>query len=264
MGNPHVVLNLLHQIKKNAPKIFFKDHTHVTLGNFKKKQVSLFLKFAKYFITKKKVEKNVYLETKINKQNFFTVIQLSKNSPEDLLRKTQLLNKKIHFFKIFRNLLIYYFKRIYFFILNQLDQNYAFEFAFSENVSNSTITLSKNKDEFGFKKINVNWNLNKKVLLAYINIINFFLKKNNFKFDQNNLTKDIKKKLWSGQHPSCSTPINSKKNIVGVDKDLKFHNFENIYICGSSVFPVNGFTNPTWTAMSLSFRLANHLLKKHK
>ena len=53
---------------------------------------------------------------------------------------------------------------------------------------------------------------------------------------------------------------NDKDQCV-VDKDLKIYGTKNIFICGSSVFPINGITNPTWTIMTLANRLSKHLLK---
>jgi choline dehydrogenase-like flavoprotein len=48
------------------------------------------------------------------------------------------------------------------------------------------------------------------------------------------------------------------KNSV-VDKNLKAHNLENLYICGPSVYPTSGSVNPTLTAQALSAKLADHL-----
>ena len=45
-------------------------------------------------------------------------------------------------------------------------------------------------------------------------------------------------------------------------RNLKLFNYDNIYVSGSSVFNINGFTNPTWTIMSLSYRLSEYLSKK--
>ena len=56
---------------------------------------------------------------------------------------------------------------------------------------------------------------------------------------------------------------NSKKSSV-VDKNLKLHNIENLYICGSSVFPTGGHANPTLSIVQLSLRLGEHLVKKLK
>ena len=56
---------------------------------------------------------------------------------------------------------------------------------------------------------------------------------------------------------------NNEKNSV-VDKNLKINSTKNIFICGSSVFPVNGITNPTWTIMTLANRLAKFLSEDKK
>ena len=45
------------------------------------------------------------------------------------------------------------------------------------------------------------------------------------------------------------------------NSDLKLFNYDNIYVCGSSVFPFNGYTNPTWTIMTLALRLSEKLKK---
>ena len=63
-------------------------------------------------------------------------------------------------------------------------------------------------------------------------------------------------------HPSCTTKIGSDKSNGVVDKNLKLFEYKNIYVCGSSVFPFNGFTNPTWTIMTLAYRLSDYLKEK--
>ncbi len=70
--------------------------------------------------------------------------------------------------------------------------------------------------------------------------------------------------MFVGLHPSCTTEISNNKLNGCVDKNLKIFDYKNIYICGSSVFKLNGFTNPTWTIMSLANRLSIYLSKKHK
>jgi choline dehydrogenase-like flavoprotein len=44
-----------------------------------------------------------------------------------------------------------------------------------------------------------------------------------------------------------------------VDANLKVHSFFNLYVAGSSVFPSAGISNPTFTIIALSIRLADHL-----
>jgi len=44
-----------------------------------------------------------------------------------------------------------------------------------------------------------------------------------------------------------------------VDADLKVHSMDNLYVAGSSVFVTTGVSNPTFTIITLSIRLAEHL-----
>lgn len=43
------------------------------------------------------------------------------------------------------------------------------------------------------------------------------------------------------------------------DPDLKVHGTDNLFVAGAAVFPSSSFANPTFTAMALALRLADHL-----
>ena len=62
-------------------------------------------------------------------------------------------------------------------------------------------------------------------------------------------------------YPSCTTKITKHLNNGVVNPNLKLIDYENIYVCGSSVFPFVGYTNPTWTIMTLALRLSKTLQK---
>jgi choline dehydrogenase-like flavoprotein len=49
-----------------------------------------------------------------------------------------------------------------------------------------------------------------------------------------------------------------------VDADARVHGIENLYVAGTSVFPVSGHANPTLTLVALAFRLADHLAGHRK
>ena len=85
---------------------------------------------------------------------------------------------------------------------------------------------------------------------------NGFLKKRNKK---NEFISNFYKSGGCGLHPSCTTKMGISKVNSVVDKNLKINNMKNIFICGSSVFPINGITNPTWTIMTLANRLGKYL-----
>lgn len=55
---------------------------------------------------------------------------------------------------------------------------------------------------------------------------------------------------------------NNPKTSV-VDRNLKAHDLENLYICGASVFPTSGTVNPTLTIEALSAKLADHLIENY-
>jgi choline dehydrogenase-like flavoprotein len=62
-------------------------------------------------------------------------------------------------------------------------------------------------------------------------------------------------------HQMGTTRMSADPKFGVVDRNLKIHGFENIYVAGSSVFPTGGGTNPTLTVVMLAERLGHHLAK---
>ena len=71
----------------------------------------------------------------------------------------------------------------------------------------------------------------------------------------------IPKDLRGGQHHSGTTRMAQSNSKGVVDRNLKVFSLSNVYVCGSSVFPTNGWVNPTFTIVALSLRLSHHLTK---
>lgn len=68
-------------------------------------------------------------------------------------------------------------------------------------------------------------------------------------------SNDLPFDLRGGQH-HCGTTRMSKSASSGVvDRNLKVWDMKNLYICSSSVFPTNGWVNPTLTIIALAQRL---------
>ena len=140
---------------------------------------------------------------------------------------------------------------------------YSFEFYFSQlqNYKNFVELDKKKLDSFGLKKINIHWDLSAEDIEKIKNIIDKsvgsegILLRSNYKL---NFSKNFYKYGLAGLHPSCTTMIGDKEKGGVVNSDLKLHYYDNIYICGSSTFPQNGFTNPTWTIMTLAKRLSEN------
>lgn len=70
---------------------------------------------------------------------------------------------------------------------------------------------------------------------------------------------EVKYYLVPNGHHMGTTRMSSNADEGVVDKDLKVHSFDNLFVLGSSVFPSGGISNPTFTIIALAMRLAAHL-----
>jgi len=65
-----------------------------------------------------------------------------------------------------------------------------------------------------------------------------------------------------GNHHLGGTNMGKDKSKSVVDLNLKVHDIKNLYVAGSSSFATSGYTNPTYTIVQLSLRLADELYSK--
>ncbi|HEX4294073.1 MAG TPA: GMC family oxidoreductase [Rhizomicrobium sp.] len=71
----------------------------------------------------------------------------------------------------------------------------------------------------------------------------------------------VKSSLVVNGHHIGTTRMSSDPATGVVDKNLKVHSLDNLYVAGSSVFASAGVSNPTFSIITLSIRLAEHLGK---
>jgi choline dehydrogenase-like flavoprotein len=71
--------------------------------------------------------------------------------------------------------------------------------------------------------------------------------------------EQVKRQLVINGHHLGTTRMSDKPDAGVVDKNLKVHDINNLFVAGSSVFPSGGISNPTFTIIMLSIRLADHL-----
>jgi choline dehydrogenase-like flavoprotein len=66
---------------------------------------------------------------------------------------------------------------------------------------------------------------------------------------------------WStwGYHHMGTTRMDDNQARGVVDANCRVHGMSNLFVAGSSVFPTGGFANPTFTIVTLSIRLADHI-----
>ncbi len=75
--------------------------------------------------------------------------------------------------------------------------------------------------------------------------------------------------LLNGTHPEMADTYHAMGGLrMGsdpaasvVDRDLRAHGTANLYVASCAVYPSGGSSNPTFTLMALSMRLADHLIK---
>lgn len=72
---------------------------------------------------------------------------------------------------------------------------------------------------------------------------------------------EVKGQLEVNGHHMGTTRMHKDPEQGVVDPNLKVHSLNNLYVAGASVFPSGGISNPTFTVIALSIRLADHLLK---
>lgn len=134
-------------------------------------------------------------------------------------------------------------------------------------IADSQISLSDETDSLGLKKANINWLVNdqsKKTMLEYFNNVKIQLEKHGIatlevKPNLLNDDNEWKKDCYGLYHHMGSTRMSKTAANGVVDDNCRVHSVENLYIAGSSVFPTSSASNPTFTAMALAIRLADHL-----
>ncbi len=70
-------------------------------------------------------------------------------------------------------------------------------------------------------------------------------------------------KLYDGIHQMGTARMASSPSDGVVDRDLRVHGTDNLYVAGQAVFPYSGFANPTFTGIALGLRLSDHLSRQN-
>jgi len=65
-----------------------------------------------------------------------------------------------------------------------------------------------------------------------------------------------------GAHQFCTCRVGNDPKASVVDRNLRAHDINNLYIVGSSVFVTIGAVSPTLTIAALSLRLGDYLLSE--
>ena len=142
-----------------------------------------------------------------------------------------------------------------------------------EPIETNKVTLSNTSfDDYGIPRIHLNFKLQDSVRdtmrVFAEEVAKFFISKDLGRIKIEDWLYDYSKKFSvhgradRGGHHIGSTRMGNNANDSVVDRNLKVHNTNNLYVVGSSVFSTGGAVNPTLSITQLSIRLAEHLISK--
>jgi choline dehydrogenase-like flavoprotein len=131
----------------------------------------------------------------------------------------------------------------------------------------SRITLSETLDPvFGQQQVKINWQFSEADENTYNQVVALYqaaLKKINPAYSVSCISWEQLKShaVINGHHLGTTRMSNTAADGV-VNTDLRSHDLQNLYVAGSSVWPSCGISNPTFTIITLSIRLADHLISE--
>jgi choline dehydrogenase-like flavoprotein len=138
----------------------------------------------------------------------------------------------------------------------------------SEPLWDSRILLSDLRDDHGMAKPLVQWRVSERTreaLCAYFGAVKTTLEGAGiakvivtpFLHDPN---LPWKQKGYSLYHHMGATRMAHSPREGVVDGHCRVHGVDNLYVAGTSVLPTGSASNPTFTALALTFRLGQHLV----
>jgi len=134
----------------------------------------------------------------------------------------------------------------------------------------SRIRLGQDIDRFGNRRVDVNWQLNaldkytlkqSALQAGRIMAINDLgrVRLPEWLLDSGLVFPGLSKDEVAGYHHMGTTRMADSPERGVVDKSHRVFGIDNLYMGGSSVFTTSGHTNPTFTIVQLSLRLADHI-----
>jgi choline dehydrogenase-like flavoprotein len=130
----------------------------------------------------------------------------------------------------------------------------------------SRITLSEDRDSFELRKPRLNWqlgDLDRLSIRRTQEIVGDELRAGGIGSVADTLgDEDPPALIYGLYHHLGTTRMNDDPKLGVVDVDCEVHGSPDLFVTGTSVFPTAGWANPTFTAIALAIRLADHLKRR--
>ena len=136
----------------------------------------------------------------------------------------------------------------------------------------SRLELGDERDALGMRRLRVNWQIDGRE----IKTMKYFSLRIKQQLESRKIASVALNPLLLDEDPKFIEAIHDGIHQMGaarigrtaqdgvVDADLKVFGTDNLYLGGAAVFPSTGFANPTFTAIALALRLADHLDAKER
>lgn len=132
----------------------------------------------------------------------------------------------------------------------------------------SRVTLSDQRDALGERMLKLDWRISegdRMNLLRAAQLLGESLAANSvgrlyIPGFLRHLKVDEQIKIASHHMGTARMADDEKRGVV--NRELRVHGVENLYLAGSAVFPTSGWANPTLSIVAMSLRLARHLLAR--
>ena len=135
----------------------------------------------------------------------------------------------------------------------------------AEQVPNpqSRVTLGTERDVFGQRKVQLNWQLTPHDIASVVRtqeIVGAALERAGWgRFHRELFDCSPPPDTHGGYHHMGTTRMHDDPRQGVVDANGRIHGIANTYVAGPSVFPTGGYANPVLTIVALTLRLADHL-----
>ena len=126
----------------------------------------------------------------------------------------------------------------------------------------SRVYLSDEQDRLQMNRLVLDWkvgNEGTKSLIRLQELVNSSLKKAHIGYLDNTAQQLSDLRYTDASHHIGTTRRSDDPRIGVVDRNCRVHGIRNLFIAGSSIFPISGHANPTLTIVTLAIRLAEHL-----
>jgi choline dehydrogenase-like flavoprotein len=130
----------------------------------------------------------------------------------------------------------------------------------------SRVTLIDDVDALGQRRVRVDWRMDPADNASLRESVEILARELGGKFQGRAQLYLDDETPWPaalpGHHHSGTTRMHPDPTKGVVDADCRVHGIDNLHIAGGSVFPTNGYANPTLTIVALALRLADRIQRR--